>query len=156
MPLDSTQLAQAAADLKRDVLEDIAGDKAAPPEHTLELARILLETPWVPDFLMPLITPVKGNLRSYFKLSVMRVGERVWHFPSFHWFRNHARICHGPDGSGFDLAEHVKHLGEESLEASFLQANLLKDGRLHILGEDDFKMEAGFWKANTSRFIESR
>lgn len=147
MPLDSTQLAQAAADLKRDVLEDIAGDSAA-PAHTLEMTRILLEKPWVPEFLMPLVTPLRSTMRSHLKLSVMRVANRVWYFPSFHWWRGHARLCHEPDGSGCSVEAHVKHLTEDSPDASFLQANLLKDGRLHILNEDDFKMEAGYWKEN--------
>jgi hypothetical protein len=148
MPLDEKQLAQAAIDLKRDVLEDIAGDAAA-PACTLEMARILLESPWVQDFLMPLVSPVRSNVRALLKMSVIRVQDRVWYFPSYHWWRAHARLFHGPDGSGCDFQAHVKYLSDDP---STIQANLLKDGTVHRLTEEDLRMETDYWKANQARF----
>jgi hypothetical protein len=156
MSLDSKYLAHAAADLKRDIVEEIAADKSA-PAYTLEMARILLESPWVPDFLMPLVTPIRANMRGLLKMSVIRVDDRIWYFPGFNWWRTHARMCHGPaeglgDGSCCNVANHLKYLTEESKYANFLQAHILKDGRLHVLGEEDFKLEEEFWKANRARF----
>jgi hypothetical protein len=147
--LDSNQLAQAATDLKRDVLEDIAGDPNC-PLHTLEMTRILLESPWVPDFLMPLVSPIRSNVRALLKMSVIRVADRVWYFPSFHWWRAHARLFHKPDGSGCDFQAHLKYLTDDP---STMQGYLLKDGTVHILDEADLKAEDDYWKANSSRFM---
>jgi hypothetical protein len=146
MLLDTTQLAQAALDVKRDVLADIAGDTAA-PAHTASVTRILLEKPWVPDFLMPLISPLRSTLRAMLKMSVMRVDNRVWYFPSFHWWRGHARLLHGEDGSDCNVSKHVLTLTDASQESLFLMADLMKDGTLKILGEEDYKIEAAQWPA---------
>lgn len=144
MSLDSKQLALAASDLKRIVLEEIAGDQAA-PAHTAAVARLLMEKPWVPDFLMPLISPLRSAMRSYLKMSVVRVEARVWYFPSFHWWRNHARSLHGEDGSGCDVSAHVAALTEGSPDAIFKAGDLMKDGSVRVLGAPDFAAEALNW-----------
>jgi hypothetical protein len=154
MPLDSRQLAQAAVDLKRHVLEEIAGDPAA-PAHTAAVARLLMEKPWVPGFLMPLISPLRSAMRSYLKMSVVRVEARVWYFPSFHWWRNHARTLHGDDGSACDVSAHVAALTEGSPDALFKAADLLEDGSVKVLGAPDFAAEALHWDENY-RIIETR
>ena len=146
MSLDATQLAQAAIDLKRDVLEDIAGDAAAPP-YTVAVARVLLEKPWVPNFLMPLISPLRSMMRSCLKMSVIRIDNRVWYFPSFHWWRAHARQLHGLDGMACDVAAHVEALTQGSPKALFQVADLMKDGTMHVLGVEDFEAESKHWQA---------
>jgi hypothetical protein len=152
--LDADQLAKVAGDLKRDVLEEVADDLAA-PSHTLIVTKILLEKPWVKDFLMPLVSPLRSTMRSHLKMSVMRAQGHVWYFPSFHWWRAHARMLHGEDGSSCDVAGHVHGLTEGSPKALFQVADLLKDGSLHVLGEEDFRAEARHWQENY-RVIGSR
>lgn len=147
MAVNQSDFARIAADMKRDVLEDIAQDPAAPP-MVAEIARVHLEKPWAPGYLTTLVSPLRATLRSHLKLSVVRQAGRVWYFPSFHWWRNHARHAHPPDGSGFSLEEHVRRYTEESGTADCIYADLLEDGRVRVLGEDDFKIEAGYWKAN--------
>jgi hypothetical protein len=86
-------------------------------------------------------------MRSCLKMSVVRVDNRVWYFPSFHWWRAHARMLHGPDGMACDVAAHVEALTDGSPKALFQVADLMKDGTLHVLGIEDFEAESKHWQA---------
>jgi hypothetical protein len=145
--MDHDDLAKVLDELKVNMLADIAQDQNA-PSVTPELFKMHWEKPWVPNFLACLISPLRPTLRSYLKLSVIRANGHVWYIPSANWWRAHTMEAHGPDGYGCDVDEHVKKLTDIGEKAHFLYADLLRDGRLRVLGEDDFKIEAGYWKAN--------
>lgn len=145
--MDHDDLAKVLPEIRAHVETDIAHDEHA-PAGTLALFRTHWEKPWVPNFLASLVSPLRPTLRSYLKLSVFRHDGRVWYIPSANWWRSHTMEAHGPDGFGCDVNQHMAKLTDTGEKAHFTYADLLLDGRLRILGEDDFKIEAGYWKAN--------
>lgn len=147
MSLEIPDLARILPELRASVEADILADTSA-PAATLELFRLHWEKPWVPNFLTSLISPLKPTLRTYLKLSVLRHDGRIWYIPSVAWWRMHARSLHAPEGAGCLVAAHVYQLCESATMPLFLYADILQDGRFRVLGEDDFKIEAGYWKAN--------
>lgn len=145
MVLDDKQLVKIAAEMKGTVLALLAADVNA-PEHAVAMARIHLEKPWVPGFLTSLVSPLASTFRSHLHISLLRIQGRVWYIPSHNWWRGHARQAHPMDGSGFDLAAHLRLYTEQSEKSQTLYADLMQDGTIHLLGEEDFKVEADYWR----------
>lgn len=149
-PSDTKFMDRVIADLSRDIVEEVRDHHRAPAAALSMLSRHLSK-PWVPGFWTILISPIMPTLRSYLKLSVMRASGRVWYFPSAEWWVSHARTAHHPDGSGCDVDAHVAYLTEGGKDSEFLYANLLRDSRLQVCGQEDFKAECEWWTRNVGK-----
>ena len=111
---------------------------------------ILLHTqkPWIPDFLTSALSPLRGGLSPFFKEELFEIGGRHWFYPSTLWWKAHAKASHPPDGSGCDSLVHTAFLSREGKNAEFLYSAILRDGRIIVLGGEDFLVECAFWKKN--------
>lgn len=143
--MDAAQLVLLAAEMKAKVLAEVAGDEYGPARVT-EMTRLHLEKPWTAGFLAPLVSPLKPVYRAYLRFSVMNLEGRIWYIPSFHWWRQHARLAHPTDGAGCDPEAHVRMYTGASEKANCLYADLMEDGTLHILGVEEFCREADWWR----------
>jgi len=107
-----------------------------------------LNKPWVKGFSIVAISPIRQGTENYLADYLFHAGKRDWFFPSEQWWLSHANRSHEPAGNGCDVDLHVAFLTREGANAEFEYANVLKDGTVNILDEDDFLMECTFWARN--------
>lgn len=148
MSLDHISLAKVLPEIRESVEADIRA-LADVPTATMELFRAHWKKPWVPGHLVSLLAPLRATVRGYLKLSVLRREGLVWHIPSAAWWSLHTR-AHHVGGGDCSIERHVEALTQDSPTPMFAYADMLEDGRFRILSADDFKIEAGYWKAHFS------
>lgn len=130
-------------ELNRETYEKIVDELPAP---AVQMVRLHLTKPWVPDFKSIVIAPLRQGLEDFLDAAVFDWEGYQWHFPSAEWWMAHAKTSHPPNGRGCDVKAHTEFLTLEGADAEFAYANILKDGNAYILGQQDFEAECEFWK----------
>jgi hypothetical protein len=131
-------------DLEDQTLFELAHVRGAPPTVVM-MVKAHLRKPWIPGHRTVLIRPLQRGLDKFFRAALVRGSRHVWYFPSTTWWLAHADKSHPPEGLGCDRRVHVDFLTERGARAEFAYASLLRDGRIHVLGPDDFAAECRFW-----------
>jgi hypothetical protein len=104
--------------------------------------------PWIPGHKGALISPLHPGSGKWVEKKITVGSGHTWYYPSATWWKAHAHTSHPPDGAGCNPAVHAAFLTEDGKNAEFAYASLLKNGRVRILGADDFVIECAWWKKN--------
>lgn len=113
--------------------------------ETKQLVYLHMQKPWVENFHLVAITPMKSGLEEFLDAELFSAGGNRWFYPSQQWWLSHAKTSHPPDGSGCDVDAHTSFLSVDGGDPEFLYGNLLYDGSFHVLGREDFVAECEWW-----------